>query len=435
MNRRSFLFGTIVASTMFSKIARAQATASVQTRNTADCCIFINLEGAPSQLDTFDPKDGPWNAKDVDLHQYAGGIVLSRQFFPVLSSLTGELCVLRSMASWELAHTRGQFYLQTGHSQNPAFASDTPHIGAVVAYERSGRGPLPAFMSFGAQAEEQRQGFLPGTSAPFSFNPNPGGLFNLRQDFYGDLSQSVFEQNYALLDALDAPLRQNPLNAEMAAYAKVLGQARSLTYNSTVDPVFRFTSADDTRYGGTDVGRALIVARNVARSKLGTSFIFVTHGNWDLHAQQFNRQAYMNIYRQTNELDRALANLIMDLRDGGDLSRTMIVVMGEFGRTPGPLNARDGRDHYRDVMSGLLVGGGIKGGRAIGTTDSTGSAIVDPGWSQARPIFNEDIVATIYSALGINWTKTLDGALSGRPFNYITGADRGDFVPIEEAFA
>jgi len=137
----------------------------------------------------------------------------------------------------------------------------------------------------------------------------------------------------------------------------------------------------------------------------------------------------------TNELDRALGNLVLDLRSSGHLSSTLIVVMGEFGRTPGPLNSRDGRDHYRNTMSGLIIGGGIRGGQAIGVTDATGSAVVDPGWRQARPIYPEDVIATIYSALGIDWTKSFATALSGRPFEYIGGAKAGDYTPIEEAFA
>jgi hypothetical protein len=99
------------------------------------------------------------------------------------------------------------------------------------------------------------------------------------------------------------------------------------------------------------------------------------------------------------------------------------------------LNSRDGRDHYRNAMSGLIAGGGVGGGRAIGVTDETGGAIVDPGWKGQRPIYPEDIVATIYSALGIQWTKSFATALSGRPFNYINGAQNGDFFPVEEVFA
>ncbi|HYR84825.1 MAG TPA: DUF1501 domain-containing protein [Terriglobia bacterium] len=435
-SRRNFLAGGLsgVGYMLLSAGLEAQSGPAVKTQNTARACIYINLEGGPSHLDTFDPKDGPWNPRDADLRQHPGGILLSQRFFPILSSLTSELCVLRSVSSWELAHSRGQFYVQTGHKSNPAFAADTPHIGAVVAYERKNTGALPPFVSFGNGSDEQRQGFLPGSTAPFSFYPNPGGLYNLRHDFYGNQSKTFFEQSFALLGALDAPLRQRPLSAEMAAYSEVQNQARALVYNDAVEGVFKFSNADDARYGGTNIGRSLIIARNLVRSKLGTVFINVTQSGWDIHAQQFNKQANMNIYRQTGELDRALGNLILDLRVGGDLSSTLIAVLGEFGRTPGPLNSRDGRDHYRAVMSAVLAGGGVRGGRAIGASDEMGGFITDSGWAQDRSIYPEDIVATIYSALGIQWTKSLEGALSGRRFSYIVGAEEGLFMPIQEVF-
>ena len=437
LTRRHFLFGALGAagSVLASRPAEAQSAVVVRPKNTAKACIFINLNGAPSQLDTFDPKDGPWNPRDVNLQQYPGGILLSRQYFPLLSGMTGDLCILRSVSSWEAAHSRGQFYIQTGHTLSPAFAQSMPHIGAVIGYEKKASGPLPPFFSFEPAGDEQRQGFLPGATTPFTFSPNANGLNNLQHNFWGNQSQSFFERSYSLLESLDEPLRSRPVNNEMASYAAVMGQARQLIYNDTVDRTFKFSQADEDRYGRTGVGRGLLVARNLVRAKLGAVFISVTHGSWDTHAQQFNRQSNMNIYKLTNDLDRSLGNLIMDLKASGDLSSTLIVVIGEFGRTPGPLNSRDGRDHYRNVMSAMMIGGGVRGGRAIGTTDATGSFIVDPGWRRGRPIYVEDITATIYSALGIDWTKSLDNALEGRRYIYLLGAAEDVYGPVEEVFA
>ena len=99
------------------------------------------------------------------------------------------------------------------------------------------------------------------------------------------------------------------------------------------------------------------------------------------------------------------------------------------------LARRDGRDHYRSVMSALMVGGGVRGGRAIGATDATGTSIVDPGWKRGRPIYVEDITSTIYSAMGIDWTKALDNVLEGRRYYYVLGAAENSFGPVEEVFA
>src|SRR5262249_28620954 len=124
MTRRHFLFGALgAAGTLLHSFPSEAQTAVVATpRNTAKACIFINLAGAPSHLDTFDPKEGSWNAQDADLQKHAGGVMLSRKFFPMLSDLTGDLLLLHSVSSWEAAHQRGQFYIQTAHSLNPAFA-------------------------------------------------------------------------------------------------------------------------------------------------------------------------------------------------------------------------------------------------------------------------------------------------------------------------
>jgi hypothetical protein len=413
----------------------AVTSAGVTPRNTAKAVIFINMAGGPSQVDTFDPKDGPWNPSDADIRQY-GNILLSHRYYPILSTLTSQLCLIRCAASWEAAHSRGQFYLQTNHSFNPAFAPVLPHIGAVASYEVGGKGVLPPYFSIAPTlGDEQQQGFLPGIDTPFTFTPNQGGLTNLTHDFYGSNSQPFFNSAYSLLQALDAPLRTNPLSDNMAAYSSVVGQARGLIYNPLVAPVFKYTAADDSRYGSNSFGRAMIVARNTVQAKLGTVFITVTLTGWDQHFNQFDSHNNSNLYILNNTLDSGLGNLISDLQASGDLSSTMIVALGEFGRTPGPLNSQSGRDHWPTTMSVLFAGGGVKGGQAIGTTDSMGAYVVDPGWSGQRQIFMEDIASTIYSALGIDWTKTIQNTPIGRPYVYVPGSDTGDFGPIPEVFA
>src|SRR3989442_14443645 len=118
--RRHFLFGAASAA-----LLKVHADAETTTRrpaatvqNSARACIFINMNGGPSQLDTFDAKDGPWNPADADIRQYPGGLVMSRKFFPKLSTMTSELLMLRGCASWEAARERGQFYIQTARSLN-----------------------------------------------------------------------------------------------------------------------------------------------------------------------------------------------------------------------------------------------------------------------------------------------------------------------------
>jgi uncharacterized protein DUF1501 len=438
ITRRHFLFGALGVSSA-ALLGTPNDTpvyaAGVTPRRTARTCIFINLNGGPSHLDTFDPKDGPWNPRDADIRQYPGDIVLSRRYFPMLSALTPDLCILRSVSSWEAAHSRGQFYLQTAHPFNPAFAASMPHIGAVLAYELgSSKTPLPPFVALAPAQDEQQQGFLPGNTTPFTLQPFPTGMTSLRHDFYGNQSQAFFDNSYAMLQDLDAPLRSQPWDDDVASYSALVGQARNMVYNDPVGRVFQFSNADDQRYGGSSFARSLVVARNIVQANLGTVFVSASQGGWDTHAQQFDSKKGITIYSLTNELDLALGNLILDLKASGDLSRTLIVALGEFGRTPGPLNFRDGRDHYRNVMSALLVGGGVRGGRAIGKTDATGAAITEPGWSGGRPIYVEDIVSTVYSAMGVDWTKSIENTPFGRRYIYVTGAELGNYGPIDEVF-
>jgi uncharacterized protein (DUF1501 family) len=125
---------------------------------------------------------------------------------------------------------------------------------------------------------------------------------------------------------------------------------------------------------------------------------------------------------------------VEDLKATGEFDSTLIVIMGEFGRTPGVLNSRGGRDHYRQVMSVAMLGGGVRGGRAIGLSDANGANIVEFGWSGNRAIYTEDIAATIYSALGIDWTKSITDTPSGRRYYYITPSAEHGFRPVEEVF-
>jgi uncharacterized protein (DUF1501 family) len=149
----------------------------------------------------------------------------------------------------------------------------------------------------------------------------------------------------------------------------------------------------------------------------------------------FDRTYPQNFYTLTNQLDSAVGNLAADLLESGHLSETLIVLMGEFGRTPGDLNSRGGRDHHKSAMSVAMIGGGVRGGHAIGATDATGERIIDVGWRTGRVIYPEDITATLYSALGINWTKRILETPTGRIFEYIPGSVRGDFTAVDEVFA
>ena len=407
----------------------------VTTHSSARAVIFVYLNGAPSQLDTFDVKDAPWNPRDADIRQYPGGIALSHTFFPKFSDLTGDMCILRSVRSWEAAHERGVFYMQTGHPSNPAFVAETPHMGAVVAVEKGGQGPMPPFLSLNQGGlTVQGSKFLGGQVAPLAAPANAGGLTTIEHNFFGTQSQARFQQRYQLLLDMDADMRSNPPDPALADHADFYTAARLMMYDNSIASVFKFTDDENQRYGNNPFGRAAIVARNAIRAKNGTVFVALNHSSWDTHQNMFDKAYAGNMYQLCNELDSGVGSLVQDLKASGDLDQTLIVILGEFGRTPGDLNGRGGRDHHRDAMSVVMMGGGVKGGRIIGATDSNGDAIVDPGWSGQRSIVMEDITATIYSAIGINWTKSIEDTPSGRRFEYVPFGDIGRYLPINEVF-
>jgi uncharacterized protein (DUF1501 family) len=208
-------------------------------------------------------------------------------------------------------------------------------------------------------------------------------------------------------------------------------------YDTAVNNAFRFTATDQTRYGNNGFGNACVTARNVLMSNLGVRYIQINLGGWDNHTNIY--AANGGIYNPARSLDLGLGNLIADLAaTPGSAGKTMlddtlIIAKGEFGRTIGNLTAAAGRDHYF-VHSALIAGGGVRGGRVLGKTTASAAAVENPGWSAARPVYSEDIAATLYSAVGINYTKTLYNDPLQRGFEYIpsTGAYIGQ--PILELF-
>ena len=247
------------------------------------------------------------------------------------------------------------------------------------------------------------------------------GLSTLQHPYYGNNSQARFNQKYDMLRKLDGPLITSPYSDEMAAHATFYDSAKQLMYDPSVAekrfPVHRRRERTLRRHRVW--ARLHLWARNAVKANLGISFVNVVYDGWDTHVGMFDASYSPNMYTLCNTLDRGVGNLISDLKASGDLSSTLIVMLGEFGRTPGLLNAQGGRDHWKDAMSICMAGGGIKGGRALGATSATGDEITDPGWSGNRGIFIEDIACTIYSALGIDWTRRITNTPSGRVFEYV----------------
>jgi len=230
----------------------------------------------------------------------------------------------------------------------------------------------------------------------------------------------------------------SPYGTAIEEMSDFYSSARTMMYDPSVSNAFRFPTTDQQKYGNSSFGNACVTARNVLAADLGTRYIQLTLGGWDNHQNIYAPNA--GIYPSARQLDAGLGNLIADLasmpgsQGGTKLDETLIVVKGEFGRRVGNITGQQGRDHYF-VHSALVAGGGVQGGRVLGKTTPDAAYVDDPGWSQQRPVYAEDIAATIYSALGIDYTTVRHDDPLGRGFEYIpTTATTYIGAPITELF-
>ncbi len=405
---------------------RARAGGSASPLGKARFCIFVMLEGGQSHVDSWDFKEGKWTPPDFDVRRIEGLGAWPMGLYPELAKRRDTFSLLRSMSTWESQHGRGQYYMQTGHQHNPALSPELPAVGSVVAHEYASRrkesDSLPPFVGFNTfpQVGLIGSGFLPGTYTPFHVNTSSdiSALAPRREEM------PEFRRRWELLRKFDSGPRTDP-SLERKAYRDFHNHyegAVELMSDPRSADIFTISEGERSRYGANPVGDSFVLARNLVVADAGTHFIFLTHEDWDHHGSIYRRD---NFYRRSSELDTALSQLLDDLgtakrNDGSSvLDETLVVCVGEFGRTPGDLTNIAGRDHFQYAFTGLFAGGGILPGQVIGATNDSGSEITDFGWDGGRPVYPEDLVTTIYSAMGIDWTKTITDTPSGRAYHYI----------------
>ncbi len=418
--------------------ARAQ-TYTAQLIGKAKNCIFIHMQGAPSHVDTFDLKVGPWTPADFNPTPY-NGVLFPQGLMPTIATHLDKISIVRSLRAPALVHSLQQVWSQISRNPTSLMGKIAPNIGSVVSYEfESERRPeqkLPGFISLNG-GSTVGSGYFNARFTPFAATAAQNGLAGLTHPD----GQTNFDRRFQMLADLDGPLRANsPMGEPVVDMENFYQQSRAMMYNPAVDSVFKFTADDQTRYGNSGFGNSLIVARNLAKADIGARFIQVNIGGWDNHSN-----IYTAIRNPAAQFDRGLGALLTDLSSqpgvhGGAtlLDETLIVAMGEFGRTVRTgnvlgLNNQNGRDHYFYHFT-VFAGGGVMGGRVIGSTTADGGAVQEPGWSQNRPVANEDIAATIYSALGIDYTKTLWNDPYQRGFDYVPFAAQGAWYPVLELF-
>jgi len=401
---------------------------SVTTQNKAKNVIFILLAGAPSHTDTFDFKCVNGVTPTAFAPDPMNGVAFPEGLMPKLANMMDQFAIVRSMQAWALVHTLAQTWTQIGRNPAGVLGNVSPNIGSVVAIEKNlERGPNQVFPTFLAlnSAGAAGPGYFPASYAPFKITPSTGGLKNTTNSD----GQTRFNARWDFLHHVDEPLRvDSPYGQALDDYDQFYTAANGMMYNPLVTAAFKYSAADSAAYGTTSFGNACVIARQALAANQGTRYVEITLGGWDMH---------VNIYAQNQlptlakTLDDGVSQLITELKSSGLFDETLVVMAGEFGRTVGKLTGAAGRDHYPQQFA-FFAGAGVTGGKVIGATDAAGANTIDYGWSRQRAIKPEDVEATIYSAMGINWTTVRYDDPLGRGFYYVPNSDQDVYGPINE---
>lgn len=408
---------------------RARAAGRTNPRGTARFAIVVEAAGAISHIDTFDFKENAGTQADFDVREARKGLYLPYRLFPQLSALLDRVAIVRTFKSHEVVHFRGEYYTRAGRPLNPAQAAEIPPVGTVVSSEldsqRRESDTFPTFVSCNLGKLALPSGFYHPRYSGLDIDAGGGG---------GSVAASgealaLLEERFRLLGDLERAARSEfgGRGPAMSAFRSFQEEAYHVLGDARWPRALAMAEEDRSRYGDNSVGRGCLLARNLVLADAGTRYVHVKHGGWDHHKRIYDHEANSNHYKHCNDLDRALASLLLDLeaapspRDPEQtlLDETIIAVPTEFGRVPGPLNGVQGRHHYNQVYIGLFAGGGVQGGRIVGRTDAAGEQALETGWKYGMQPKTENIVASVYSALGIDWRKEITNTPSKRAYRFV----------------
>lgn len=403
--RRRVLSAAAALGVSFSLPPLAALAAARRGAEWPAALITLWLAGGPSQLETWDPHPGAAIGGPTQAIATAIPGIRIAADYPRVADRLARFAVIRSLVSREGDHERGTHAVRTGYRPDPVLRH--PALGAVAAHELPAKGlAIPAYVALGADTFPARGGYLGGRFDPYRVVvPGLAG-----QNLVPAVTGPRQARRLAAVRTLDArfaagrgvPVGDTLHDHTFEAALELMASEQLAAFAIAAEP-----DAVRAAYGDTPFGRGCLVARRLVET--GVRSVDVTLQGFDTHAANFTGHA-----AQATILDAALAALIDDLADRELLASTVVLVAGEFGRTP-RINPLDGRDHWPHGFSCLLAGGRIAAGQVVGATDPEGLAR-----QPADPVTVADLSATVLAALGIDWRRELLTPI-GRPLGLSEG--------------
>jgi uncharacterized protein (DUF1501 family) len=365
---------------------RAQAA---EMKKKGKSLVILWMGGGPSSIDLWDMKPDHQNGGEHKPKPTAVSGVQVTEHLPKVAKQMKNLSIVRSLTTTEGDHNRGTFLMSTGRVPNAL--SEFPHVGSVLSYlysqdtEAMKGMDLPAFISVGGG--RVGPGFLGMKYASFVVQNAGSPPENVQPPM--EVANRM-ERRKVLFDTLEGGFRTNVAADAAQAHRDVYGKALQLVTSSRKD-VFEFKTGKDQqdlqKYGNNGFGRGCLLAKKLIEA--GVACVEVSLGGWDMH-----QNVFAGLTRTLPNLDGGMAALVEDLAQSGKLKDTVVVWMGEFGRTP-RINQNGGRDHFPRAWSVVVGGGKLKGGIAYGSTSADGTEVKD------KPVRVGDLFASIYAGLGL----------------------------------
>lgn len=405
MTRRHFMnhlagsSAAISASTMMGSAIAANAS---DMRRNQKSAILLWMGGGPATIDIWDLKPGaPTGGPFRPISTTGEGQIC--EHMPMMAKQMHNASIVRSMSTREADHSRGTYYMHTGFVPNPNI--EHPSYGSVISHELIDQRSdleIPPFVAIGGAGAGP--GFLGMAWSPFSVTSN-GRIRNMQNGMQGD----QLRRRYAALQAIESGFQKRTGDSAAVEHGKVLEKTFALMTSSQME-AFRVEEEDDAmkeRYGENNFGQGCLLARRLVEA--GVPFVEVDLGGWDNHQNIHTTLADNKL----PQLDRAMSALYEDLEARGMLEDTVIIWMGEFGRTP-RINENAGRDHFARAWSCVVGGGKIQGGKVVGETSDDGMEVVSESFS------SEDLMTTVCKGLDISTDKTFTSN-NGRPMKIAGG--------------